>query len=228
MEGGGNDYSVAVVDDDPVVRRAMGLLVEHIGGFRVSGSFASGTQALAAVVDDPPDLLLVELRLPGYSGLEYAEQLLRRCPESRIVVVTANADPAALHAALDLGLHGYLLKPVSLDCLRIALFAVLAGHFIAPKQIQPLRLRPAARPGPMPGTKRLSSRERQILQYLANGWKNESIASELNLRPCTVDTYVRRLFQKFAVHSRAEAVSAARIAGIDPSAWSNARNRHPA
>jgi DNA-binding NarL/FixJ family response regulator len=225
MAGRETKYSVAIVDDDPVDRHAMGLLVEHIGGFRVSGSFASGAQALEAVVDDPPDLLLVELRLPGYSGLEYVEQLLQRCPASRIVVVTASADPAALHAALDLGLHGYLLKPVALDCLRIALFAVLAGHFIAPKQMQRVPLRPTGTQQPLPRAKRLSERDRQILQYLARGRKNESIASELKLRPCTVDTYVRRLFQKFAVHSRAEAITAARIAGVDPSAWSNARNR---
>jgi DNA-binding NarL/FixJ family response regulator len=221
---------VAIVDDDPVAQCALRLLVEHDGRHRVVGTYSNGVAALRSIASDPPEVVLLDQKMRGEGGLRCLRQIQQRRLRIAVIMVTTSSEPALVRDCLQAGARGYLLKPPSLEHVTLAITAaLLGGVYLNVEPLRGIELSARQQSGqaqrPLPGAKRLSSRERQILQYLANGRKNESIASELNLRPCTVDTYVRRLFIKLAVHSRTEAVSAARIAGVDPLAWSNARNR---
>ncbi|HEV8634846.1 MAG TPA: response regulator transcription factor [Chloroflexota bacterium] len=195
---------VLLVDDEPDVRAALRALLEDEANIAVVGEAGDGVEAICATERLRPDVLLLDLAMPGIAGAEAAKVLRQTAPETRIVVLTGTG-PARAPELLRLDVHGYLCKPVQGPELADALRAVHGGGVcLAPAAARWLAAgeEPAAPPEPTP-------REREALRLLAEGCPDKEIARRLRIHPATARTHVRRLFAKAGVHSKTELVARA-------------------
>lgn len=207
---------VLLADDDPDFRRVYRRLFERTDGFRVDGEAATGTEALHLIGALRPDVALVDVQMPGGSGLD----VVRGAAESstRIAVLTTFHLDEYVAEALRDGAAGFLLKNASSSEVLAAVRAVRAGHgALAPEVTGRLMgqfsSRPRANPHPFAGT-RLSTREVQVVRLVAAGRSNQRIADELHLSLPTVRTYLQRLFRKLDVADRTELAVRAHEAGL--------------
>jgi DNA-binding NarL/FixJ family response regulator len=193
-----------IADDEPAVRAALRALLEDEADIAVVGEAADGVDAICATERLRPDVLLLDLKMPGMDGAEAAKVLPRLMPGTRIVVLTATG-PAHAPELLRLDVHGYLCKPVEGPELADAIRAVHGGGIcLAPEVARRLAASgaPAAALEP-------TSREREVLRLLVEGRADKEIARRLRIRPATARTHLRRLFGKAGVHSKAELVARA-------------------
>jgi len=206
---------VVVVDDHPVFREGLHTLLEDLG-VDVVAEAADREAGVAAALEHRPDLVLMDLQMPGMSGLEATRHLLAVAPDTRILVLTMLDEDQAVYAALRAGALGYLLKGAGLQEIGHALAAAAAGHAVYGPEIA-RRLRTFFAPGatgaavPFP---MLSEREREILDLIARGVGNAEIAQRLYLAEKTVRNYVSSIFTKVGVPDRAGAIVRAREAGL--------------
>ncbi len=204
-----------VADDHPVFRQGLRVLLEDLG-VDVVAEAPDGTAAVEAVLRERPDVVLMDVQMPGLSGIEATRQLLERWPEARVLVLTMVADDEAVFAAIQAGALGYVLKGAGQAEIGRALEAVAAGQAVYGAEVAP-RLRAfftagsgvVARPFP-----ELSDREREVLDLIAAGLPNTAIAHRLFLSEKTIRNNVTSIFAKLAVRDRAEAVVRAREAGL--------------
>jgi DNA-binding NarL/FixJ family response regulator len=204
-----------VADDHPVFRQGLRVLLEDLG-VDVVAEAADGTEAVEAALRERPDVVLMDVQMPGLSGIEATRQLLERWPEARVLVLTMVADDEAVFAAIQAGALGYVLKGAGQAEIGRALEAVAAGQAVYGAEVA-RRLRAfftagsgvVARPFP-----ELSDREREVLDLIAAGLPNTTIAHRLFLSEKTIRNNVTSIFAKLAVRDRAEAVVRAREAGL--------------
>jgi DNA-binding NarL/FixJ family response regulator len=197
-----------VVEDDASVRHILKSWIETASGFACDGAFPDVESALAPIARAKPDIVLVDINLPGLSGIECVRQLKTQIPETQFVMQTVYEDSNHIFDALSAGATGYLLKTTSRDALIAALREVHAGGSpmsgnIARKVVQSLQ-QPKATPKP---AEQLSKRENEVLALLAQGYLYKEIADALGIGLETVNTYIRRIYEKLHVHSRAQAVA---------------------
>lgn len=197
-----------VVEDDPSVRNILKAWIEGAAGFTCDGVFPDVESALAPIARAKPDIVLVDINLPGLSGIECVRQLKPQTPETQFVMQTVYEDSNHIFDALSAGATGYLVKTTSREALVTALREVHAGGSpmsgnIARKVVQQLH---QPKP-PIPATEQLSKRENEVLALLAQGYLYKEIADALGIRLDTVNTYIRRIYEKLHVHSRAQAVA---------------------
>lgn len=191
--------SVLIVDDAPAVRDGLRRLVGSLPGVMTVALASSGEEALARYTMERPDLVLLDVRMPGMSGLECARRLLHTDPGVRIVMMTAGDDPQTVATAVANGAAGYICKDSSKIELGLAIHHVGAGD------------RPHA---PPPTDYRLSQRETQVLDGMSRGMSNGAIGRELYLSEDTIKTHARRLFRKLHASDRAQAVAVGLRAGL--------------
>ncbi|MBI5385307.1 MAG: response regulator transcription factor [Verrucomicrobia bacterium] len=196
-----------LVDDHRLFRDGLRLMLSQRAGFTVVGEAADGQAALECVEHGAPDLVLMDLHLPDGSGLEVSRQLLARHPALRILVLSANPDPAFVSEALQLGVAGYVLKTSAAEELFDAIEAVMRGKTylcpdIATVVVGDYRKMLAARTGS--ATPALSAREREVLRLTADGLRTKEIAAQLGVSVKTVETYRARLMTKLGCGSTAE------------------------
>lgn len=204
-----------VADDHPVFRQGLRVLLEDLG-VEVVAEAPDGTAAVEAALRERPDVVLMDVQMPGLSGIEATRQLLERWPGARVLVLTMVADDDAVFAAIQAGALGYVLKGAGQAEIGRALEAVAAGQAVYGAEVAP-RLRAfftagsgvVARPFP-----ELSDREREVLDLVAAGLPNTAIAHRLFLSEKTIRNNVTSIFAKLAVRDRAEAVVRAREAGL--------------
>ncbi len=204
-----------VADDHPVFRQGLRVLLEDLG-VDVVAEAADGEDAVATVLRERPDVVLMDLQMPRLSGIEATRQLVERDPDVRVLVLTMVADDDAVFAAVQAGALGYVLKGAGQEEIGRALSAVAEGHAVYDAQIA-RRLRAfftagagvVARPFP-----ELSDREREVLELMAAGLPNATVARRMFLSEKTVRNYVTSIFAKLGVRDRAEAVVRARQAGL--------------
>lgn len=197
---------VALVEDDPGTRAGLAALLDAAEGFACAGAFESVEAALARF-DGGADVVLMDINLPMASGIEGARLLRDRHPALPIVMLTVYDDPERIFAALQAGATGYLLKRTPSDQLLAALADVHRGgapmsSAIARKVVQSFH-------APAPATRAdadLSPREREVLHYLAQGYRYREIAEALFISHETVRTHIRSIYDKLHVRSRTEAV----------------------
>lgn len=208
--------SVFLADDDADFRRVYRRLFERSDGFRVAGEAGTGADALRKILSLNPDVALVDVQMPGGSGLD----VVRGCAESgtRIIVLTTFDLDEYVTEALRDGAAGFLLKNASSSEVLAAVRAVYAGHgSLAPEVTARLMGQfsgtPRARPHAFARV-RLSERELQVVRLVAAGKSNQSIADELYLSLPTVRTYLRRLFGKLDVNDRTQLAVLAHQAGL--------------
>lgn len=206
---------VLVVEDHPLFRRGVVALLEAVDGVTVVGSAASGEDAVRLAGELSPDVVLMDLQLPGISGIEATRAIVAAQPEVRILVLSLFEDADSVFLALRAGARGYVLKDADEEELTAALFAVARGEAIFSPAIAERVLTWFAAPRPAPKVfPGLTDRERDILELIAQGHPNPSIARKLSLSPKTVANYVSSIFAKLQVADRAEAMIRAREAGL--------------
>jgi DNA-binding NarL/FixJ family response regulator len=204
---------VLVADDHPLFRQGLRGALEGAPGIELVGEAASGAEALAAAVELRPDVVLMDLRMPGGGGVEATRRLRDARPETRVLVLTMHEDDDSVFAALRAGARGYLLKGSDEEDILRAIRSVAAGEAIFGPAIAARLVSyfGVERPAPFPG---LTPRERTILALLAEGRSNQSIAGELTLSLKTVRNNVSSIFTKLQVPDRAQAIVKARAAGL--------------
>jgi DNA-binding NarL/FixJ family response regulator len=196
--------TVLICDDHRIVREGLRQFVEDVPGVDRVVTAASGEEALARFTAEHPDLVLMDVSMPGLGGLEATRRLIAGNPSANVVMLTAQEDRDHVAAAVSAGARGYLVKDVSREELCAAVAHALAGRDL----VEPTLRRALAERGSREGTGPvLTEREIQVLTGMSQGKSNAQIGRDLFLSEDTVKTHARRLFRKLGVNDRAHAVA---------------------
>jgi DNA-binding NarL/FixJ family response regulator len=201
---------VLVVDDHPVVRHGLLALLRYEPEFEIAGDAADGEEAVAAVLEYKPDVVLLDLRLPRMSGVDVMLQARAKGSTSRFLVLTTYDSDDDITRALAAGAKGYLLKDATSHELIQAIREVMRGNAALEPSVA---ARVLARMHDSPADE-LSAREIDVLQRMVRGESNRAIAVALHVSENTVKTHVSHIFAKLVVQSRAEAVVVALRRGL--------------
>jgi DNA-binding NarL/FixJ family response regulator len=199
---------VALVEDNEPFRQTLARLLSRAADCQCVGQYATAEAALAELPALRPDVVLMDINLPGMNGVECVRRLKEQLPDTQIVMLTAYEDTDNIFNALAAGASGYLLKRTTGPELLAALREVMAGGspmtaHIARKVVQSFQRKPAT---PEPAAN-LSPREQEVLDLLARGLIYKEIAERLGITYETVHTYIRRIYEKLQVRTRTEAVA---------------------
>lgn len=199
---------VSIVEDDVSIRQILSQWINHTEAFRCRSVHDSAESAFAKLPEEKPHIVLVDINLPGQSGIECVRRLKRTMPDTHFVMLTVYKDTAHIFDALKAGACGYLLKRTPRDELIASLKQVKDGgspmtSYIARKVVQSFHETPAERLK----IEGLSARERDVLELLAQGYSYKEITEALNISISTVNTHIQRIYEKLHVHSRAQAVA---------------------
>jgi DNA-binding NarL/FixJ family response regulator len=207
---------ILVADDHPGFRSGLRALLGAQTGLALVGEAETGMQAVELAATLQPDVILMDLSMPGLDGIAATRRIVDTSPHIAVVVLTMADDDAAVFDALRAGARGYLLKGADRLELGRAIRAVAAGEAIfGPNVARRLMAYFAAAPiAPLPAFPELSEREREILELVARGMSNQQIVDRLVISPKTVRNHVSNIFSKMQVRDRAEAVVRAREAGL--------------
>lgn len=199
--------TVSLVDDNQAVREGWAELINRSKSVRCISTHATAEDALQHIPHHPPDVVLMDIRLPRMSGIECTARLKALCPDLCIVMLTTYGDNKSIFAALRAGASGYLLKRVTTDVLVKSIEEAQRGGAPMSSQIAQQVVRffhTQQRPEPKAET--LTSREQELVSLLAKGRHYREIADALGISVDTVRSHIRRVYEKLHVHSRTEAV----------------------
>jgi DNA-binding NarL/FixJ family response regulator len=213
--------SVAIVEDDEGLRRSLMSVLEDAPEFKCLGAFATAEDGLQEIPKLAPEVVLMDINLPGISGIECVRQLREQLPRSRVIMITVYRDNEKIFEALRAGASGYLLKRAAPNTILDAIVDVHQGGSpmsseVARKVVEAFQ-HPVAKSVEQPG---LSAREREVLELLAKGLPDKLIAAKLGITMRTVRFHLGHIYDKLHVRSRTEAVlkhSAAKGAASDGS-----------
>ena len=207
---------VLVVDDQAAVREGLATLLDLTPGIEVVGEARDGAQALELVTERRPEVVLMDLHMPGVDGIQATEQITRDHPDVRVVILTTYADDASIQGALRAGALGYLTKDADRAQIARAVQAAASGQSVLDETVQRKLIAaigggsapsvpssPAAPPTPPAG---LTAREIDVLRLIAAGLSNPEIAKQLFVSEATVKTHVNHVFAKTGARDRAQAV----------------------
>ncbi len=200
--------AVSIIEDDAPARGILADWIRRAPGFHCAGVHGSGEAALATLLAEKPTVVLMDINLPGMNGIECVRRLKPLLPDTQFVMLTVYEDAEHIFNALEAGASGYLLKRMPRAELLAALKDVHAGGSpmtsnIARKVVQSFRRIGAQ----CPDAEDLSPREREVVELLARGYLYKEIAELLQIRVVTVNTYIRRIYEKLHVRSRSQAVA---------------------
>ena len=209
---------VLIVDDQDLVRHGLRMILE-LGGIEVVGEAADGARAVAACTELSPDVVLMDIRMPGMDGVEATTRITESSDARVIALTTFDVDQHVVDM-LRAGAVGFLLKDVTSDSLLDAVRRAAAGDpVVAPavmaRMMDHFSARPPAARRLPPGYGDLSEREREILALIGAGRSNTEIAQDLFISMATVKTHIRHIFAKLDLRDRAQAVVVARDAGLE-------------
>lgn len=208
---------VLLADDHPFFRDGLRMLLEETSDMEVAAEAADGDEVVAMAAELQPDVILMDIKMPGVSGIEATRRILGASPHIGIIVVTMYEDDDFVFSAMRAGARGHLLKGADRDDVLRAIRAVARGDAIfgpaIARRLIGFFAAPAS-PSPQPLFPDLTEREREILQLIARGYSNADIAGRLYLSPKTVRNNVSNILSKLQVASRAEAIVRAREAGL--------------
>ena len=205
-----SEITVLLADDHEVVREGLRLALLRSPHIRVVGEAADGETAVSLTERRLPDVVVMDLRMPGMDGIEATEEIMRRVPEAKVLIFTAYSERALLQRGLESGARGYILKEAPHETLLRAIEKVAAGEtFVDPALMSALTQNRGS-------TDVLTAREREILQLLADGMSNADVAAQLFISQETVKSHVRHILTKLEADTRTQAVAIAlRDAMID-------------
>ena len=196
-------FRIFLADDHAVVREGLRYLLEAQGDMAVVGEAAEGRQAVEGVLQSKPDVVIMDIAMPGLNGIEATQQIRQASSSTQVVILSMHASTEHIFRALRAGANGYLLKETVGREVTEAIRAVYAGHRFLSRRIEEtvleryLEEHPHNLSNPL---ERLTAREREILQLVAEGKSSVQIAEILCLSPKTVETYRGRLMEKLKIH----------------------------
>ncbi|MCB1304292.1 MAG: response regulator transcription factor [Leptospiraceae bacterium] len=224
---------VYLADDHRILREGLKLILAESDGFEVAGEAGDGRTAWEELDREPPDVAVLDISIPGLSGIEIARRLKRYHPEVRVVFLSRHDDEEYIDQMLDMGVEGYVLKDDAGEDLLRSLEAVVAGqHFLSPRinsrlihRVKSLAGAPggASVDGGAPAENEndkhslyqvLSPREREILKLIAEGTSRDEIAQKLHIAPTTVKVHRQNIMRKLEMHSGTELVKFAIRSGL--------------
>jgi DNA-binding NarL/FixJ family response regulator len=204
MEGAASqEITVLIVDDHEVVREGLRLSLSRAPHIRVIGEASDGESAIVLVERRKPDVVIIDVRMPGMDGLEATKEIMKRVPDASVLIFTAFSERSLLARGLESGAKGYILKEAPHETLLRAIERVAKGEGYVD---------PALMPAFLSGKDQadmLTTREREILQLLANGMSNADVASKLFISQETVKSHVRHILAKLEADTRTHAVAIA-------------------
>ena len=216
---------VLIADDHPFFRDGLRVLLEAAADTECAGEATTGAEAIALAERTQPDVILMDLQMPGLNGIEATREIVRASPHIAVLVVTMYEDDASVFAAMQAGARGYLLKGADREEMLLAIRAVgrgeaIFGPTVARRLMQYFAaLRPESGPTAPPAAfPDLTEREREVLALIAVGRSNQEIADALFLSLKTVRNYVSNIYSKLQVADRVQAAIRAREAGLGPGA----------
>jgi DNA-binding NarL/FixJ family response regulator len=205
-----------IVDDHPVTREGLRTLLELSGedAVIVVGEAGSGEEAVLQVVQLEPDVVFMDVRMPGISGIEATKQIRKANPGTKVILITIDESRGAISEAIQAGVSGYLLKDASADALVDAAKQAVEGRAVIHPQLTKTFIEEVQHADEAPTTTPLSKREREILQMVATGSTTKEVARDLGISPHTVKTHLERIFEKLGANDRAQAVAIAIRTGL--------------
>lgn len=198
---------ILVADDHLVVRIGIRSMIETQPDMRVVAEAADGDQAVELFGTHCPDVLLMDLRMPGLSGVEAIRRIRTRAPEARVLVLTTYDEDENVYRALQAGARAYLLKDIPREQFFQAIRAVHSGQYCIPPAIAARLAQRLPRP-------ELSARELEILKGIVGGLSNKEIASALSITESTVKNHINSLLAKLRAHDRTQAATTALRQGL--------------
>jgi DNA-binding NarL/FixJ family response regulator len=206
---------VVLADDHPVVRSGLRALLESLPGYEVVAEATDGEAAVRETQLTTPDVVLMDIRMPRLDGIEATRRVRAAVPGTAVLVLTMFDDDDTVFAAMRAGAQGYLLKGAEQEEIDRAIRAVVAGEAIfSPGVAQRVLGYFAAPPAAADPFPELTAREREVLDLVAAGRRNQAIADELFLSPKTIANHISSIFVKLAVADRSAAIVRARQGGL--------------
>jgi len=214
---------IVAVDDHRVIRTGLRTMLDEGGDeFALVGEAAEGTEALRVIEETQPDVVLMDLRMPGMDGLEAIAQIRRRWPRVAVLILTTFTEDDLMIRGLQAGARGYLLKDIDLDVLLGAIRAAARGELVVPPGVMEHLLARASQVSPGTirqrghGTLDLTERERAVLAGVARGERSKEIAARLGVTERTIGAHITSIYTKLGVDARGAAVAVAIERGILP------------
>lgn len=206
--------TVSIVEDNEQLRDTLARLLNRAEGFKCVGDYGTAELALEAIPAAPPNVVLMDINLPGLNGVECVRRLKQLVPTTQIVMLTAYEDTENIFNSLAAGASGYLLKRSKSSEILDAIREVQNGGspmtaHIARKVVQSFQANAAVAAAPVESSEELSPREKEVLDLLSQGFMYKEIADKLGISFETVRTYIRRIYEKLHVRTRTEAVAKA-------------------
>jgi NarL family two-component system response regulator LiaR len=196
-----------IVDDHPVVRDGLKNMLLAFDDLKFVGEAGDGNQALAHIGQAQPDVILMDMVMPGMDGIATTRAVLAHCPQMKIIMLSSFVEDKLVQNALEAGAAGYLLKNASINTLADAIRSVYAGQSVLSAEAATALIRTKTDPHP-PG-KDLSAREREVLALIVQGLSNEEIAEKLVISTATARHHVSACLQKLGAANRAQAAALA-------------------
>jgi DNA-binding NarL/FixJ family response regulator len=197
--------TVSIVEDDDDIRETLALLIDGTDGFRIASSFPDCESAIAALPEDRPDVVLMDIELPGMTGIEGTTKVKELLPETDVVMLTIHRDNDLVFQALSAGATGYLLKDSHPDAILAAVRNVREGGAPMSSNIARMIVGSFQRAPASP----LSARETEVLAELCKGESYRAIAGTLFISEDTVHFHIKNIYKKLSVHSKSAAVAKA-------------------
>jgi DNA-binding NarL/FixJ family response regulator len=222
---------IALADDHPIVRQGLRALLEEEPGFLVVGEAADGLQVARLVEQAEPDILVLDLLMPGLGGLDVIREVTRRAPKTRIVVLSMHSSEAFVLQALRNGAAAYVLKDSSTTELVRAVRQVLAGRRYLSSRLSEKAIEAyvnRADRGAVDIYETLTRREREVLHLAAEGLNNPAIGERLGISPRTAETHRAHVMEKLGLRNRTALIAYALRRGLIPSGGSGALPPIPA
>jgi len=200
---------VLICDDHALFRRGLMMVLEDDDEIEVVAEAASGREAVELALELTPDVILTDVRMPGGNGIQAARDILEALPSTQIIVLTVSDEEEDLLEAMKAGAAGYLLKEISIEEVSVAVHSVMAGQrLVTPSLATKLITEFAALDHSVDDgqSPKLTTRELEVLRYVAEGRKNRDISVQLGISENTVKNHVRNILEKLRLHSRVQAV----------------------
>lgn len=200
------DIHVAIIEDDETIREGYAFLIGNTAGYKIAGTYKSYEDAARRIIQDNPDVILLDVELPGLSGIEALPKLKKILPDTHILILTVYEQEMLIFRALGNGASGYLTKNTPPEKIVAAIHEVMGGGGPMSAHVARMVISSFKRNEETP----LTRRETEILEQISTGKSRKRIAEELFIDLETVKSHIKNIYHKLDVHSKADAIKAAR------------------